>query len=42
MKPILIGAGFLFLIGNEILSMMAVLMIGIAFLATIVKERIEK
>lgn len=42
MKPVLIGAGFLFLIGNEILSWMAVLMIGIAFLATIVKERIEK
>ena len=42
MKPALISAGFLFLIGNEILSYMAVLMIGIAFIATIMKERIEK
>jgi len=42
MKAIGIGSCFLFLIGNEILSMMAVLIISIAFIASIMKERIEK
>ena len=38
----LIGAGFLFLVGNEILSLMALIMLGVAFIVTIVKERINK
>ena len=42
MKAVAIGSCFLFLIGNEILSMLAVLVISIAFILTIMKERIEK
>ena len=42
MKATMIGASLLLLIGNEILSMMAVLVISIAFVLTIMKERIEK
>ena len=42
MKAIGIGSCFLFLIGNEILSMMAVMVILIAFILTIMKERVEK
>ena len=42
MRPAIIGAGFLLLIGNEILSMLAILIISIAFIITIMKERIEK
>lgn len=42
MKATMIGASLLFLIGNEILSMMAVMVILIAFILTIMKERVEK
>ena len=42
MKATIISASLLFLIGNEILSMIAVLVIGIAFILNIMKERVEK
>lgn len=42
MKATMIGASLLLLVGNEILSMLAVLVIGIAFILTIMKERVEK
>lgn len=42
MKASYILTPFLFLIGNEIISWLAILILGITFLATIMKERIEK
>lgn len=42
MKVTIFGASLMFLIGNEILSMLAILVMLIAFLTEITKARIEK